>query len=196
VNIVSGLPGAVLAGGQSRRMGTNKALMEVEGKPMARLVADVLKEVCNEVVIVGGSKEEHSALGFPWFPDSMRDCGPLGGIYTALTLFENDVVVCACDLPNITPDLLKFLLSRDASAESSATVLSSGTMIQPLLGVYHQTCRPTLHHFLENGGRKVFDFLQQCTPSFADLASSPGPFSGELLLNINTMAEYRSRIER
>jgi molybdopterin-guanine dinucleotide biosynthesis protein A len=140
-------------------MGKNKALMKVDGKPMARLVADVLKEVCNEVAIVGGNKEEHSTLGFPWFPDSVRDCGPLGGIYTALTLFENDVVVCACDLPNITPDLVQFLLFHDASAGSSATVLCSGTMIQPLLGVYHQSCLPLLRHFLEDGGRKVLDFL-------------------------------------
>lgn len=196
MNIVSGLPGAVLAGGQSRRMGTNKALMEVDGKPMARLVADVLKEVCNEVAIVGGSKEAHSALGFPWFPDSVRDCGPLGGIYTALTLFENDVVVCACDLPNITPELVQFLLSRDASAESSATVLCSGTMIQPLLGVYHQSCLPALRRFLEGGGRKVLDFLHECIPACADLGLSRTPFSGELLLNINTMDEYRSRVDR
>jgi molybdopterin-guanine dinucleotide biosynthesis protein A len=177
-------------------MGTNKALLEIDGKRMIRLVADVLKEVCNEVIIVGGSKEEYSALEFPWYPDTIPDRGPLGGIYTALQRPGTDVVIAACDLPNINSDLLRFLLSRHNSDESCTTVLRSGSVIQPLLGVYHSTCLPILHRFLESGGRKVLEFLDQCKTSFADLESAPHPFSPEMLLNLNTYVEYQSRITK
>ena len=193
---VSGIPGAVLAGGQSRRMGTNKALMEVDGKPMIRLIADSLKEVCNDVMIVGGNKDAYATFGFPWYPDDVPDRGPLGGIYTALTRAGTDVLIAACDLPNVNSHLLRFLLSRYNSRESQTTILCSGSVIQPLLGVYHPTCLPILHRFLKSGGRKVLEFLDQCTITFVDLESAPHPFSPEMLLNLNTFVEYQSRISK
>ena len=196
MSYASGFPGAVLAGGQSRRMGTIKALMMVDGKPMIRLVADALKEVCSDVVIVGGSEKEYSALGFPWYPDSVPNRGPLGGIYTALTRAGTDVVIAACDLPNINSDLLRFLLSRHNASESRTTVLRSGPVIQPLLGVYHSTCLPILHRFLERGGRKVLEFLDQCNVTVADLESAPHSFPPDMLLNLNTVDEYQSRITK
>ena len=95
--------GAVLTGGASRRMGSDKALLEVDGRAMAVTVTRALLAAgASEVVAVGGDAEGLSAVGLAVVSDRYPGEGPLGGIVTALGHFaprDMPVVVLACDLP-------------------------------------------------------------------------------------------------
>lgn len=95
--------GAVLCGGASRRMGRDKALVCVDGRPLALRVADVLRAAGAESVLaVGGDLEALAALGLPGVPDEDPGAGPLTGILTALAQASAAVTfVAACDL--VTP---------------------------------------------------------------------------------------------
>ncbi|MEX2116891.1 MAG: molybdenum cofactor guanylyltransferase [Bacteroidota bacterium] len=179
-------PGIILTGGKSRRMGRDKAFLNVEGIPLIRRVTDAMKEVCDEVFLVGGVEEKFASLEFPWFPDLVPDQGPLGGIYTALTHLKADVVVAACDLPYVSPSLICFLSSHHDPASCSITVVRSKTTIQPLLGVYGVRCLYELALFLNTGRRRVKDFLDEVPTAFLSLESAPVPFPEQSLLNLNT----------
>ena len=100
--------GAVLTGGASRRMGTDKALVEVDGRALALRVADALRAAgASRVVAVGGDLERLQALGLEAVPDLHPGEGPLGGILTALAATDQDVVVVlACDLPAADPSAI------------------------------------------------------------------------------------------
>ncbi len=96
------LIGAVLTGGASRRMGRTKALVEVDGTPMASRVADALSAAgCEPVVLYGGDPIELAPLDRPVLPDRYPGEGPLGGILGVLEQFAEpatDVLIVACDL--------------------------------------------------------------------------------------------------
>lgn len=93
--------GAVLCGGRSRRMGTDKAFVEIEGVPMVERVAIALEAGrCEPVVLVGGDAVLLSRFGRAAITDDFPGQGPVGGLVTALRSVEAAVVVVAsCDLP-------------------------------------------------------------------------------------------------
>jgi molybdenum cofactor guanylyltransferase len=95
--------GAVLCGGGSRRMGTDKAVVEVAGVAMAGRVASALESAgCAPVVLVGGDARRLESVGRPVVADRWPGAGPAGGVLTALGAVDDDiVVVAACDLPSL-----------------------------------------------------------------------------------------------
>src|SRR5712692_4284874 len=103
------LSGAILVGGRSRRMGSDKALMELDGQPLAAHLVATAATCCEEVLLVGGDPGRFATLGLParWVPDGASDAGPLGGILGALEAARHDAcLVVACDMPFITMELV------------------------------------------------------------------------------------------
>src|SRR6476660_3959530 len=96
--------GAVLTGGASSRMGTDKALIEIDGRALAARVADALAAAgADHVIAVGGDLERLRALGLDARAERASDQGPLAGIVTALEQTDAElVVVAACDLISVT----------------------------------------------------------------------------------------------
>lgn len=121
--------GVVLAGGASSRMGTDKALVEVDGLPMARRVADALRGAgCDPVECQGGDAARLGALGLVVVPDPSepdgRRPGPVGAIAAARARHAGTLVVAACDLPAVTPDVVRDLI---VSARTSGRVAVAGS---------------------------------------------------------------------
>jgi molybdopterin-guanine dinucleotide biosynthesis protein A len=100
--------GVVLCGGASRRMGRDKALLEVDGEPMALRVAAALRAAgATEVFAVGGDAAALTDLGLDVRPDEWPGAGPLAGTITALAAAREELVlVAACDLLRPTPSAL------------------------------------------------------------------------------------------
>src|SRR3954447_23098801 len=97
------LTGFVLAGGKSRRMGRDKALLDWHGQPLLSHMTDLLRSVAEQVMVVGRDP----------LPDRLPGCGPLSGIATALeTTATHANMVLAVDLPHLTRDFLKYLRLR------------------------------------------------------------------------------------
>jgi molybdenum cofactor guanylyltransferase len=125
----AGAAGAVLCGGGSRRFGADKALAEVDGRPMVARVCAVLQAAgCAPVVVVGGDRERLVAVtGCDHVDDTWPGEGPLGGVIDALQAVRRrsgrGVVVAACDLPDLTVDAVAAVAGgrrpRVATAERS-----------------------------------------------------------------------------
>lgn len=105
--------GAVLVGGASRRMGKDKAIVRIDGVPMAERVAGALRRAgAAQVVRVGG---ERAGPDVDWVPDDHPGEGPLGGLLTALGHAQHDlVVVLACDLVDPSAAAIERLVGRAA----------------------------------------------------------------------------------
>lgn len=127
---MSGFAGAVLCGGASRRMGRDKALLEVDGRPLALRVADALRRAgAVAVTAVGGDLPALAALGLPAVADLSPGEGPLTGILTALDAAGDQpvVFVAACDL--VAPD------AAAVSATVAALVADPGSDVAlPVVG--------------------------------------------------------------
>jgi|TARA_R110002110_G_scaffold184877_3_gene391786 molybdopterin-guanine dinucleotide biosynthesis protein A len=154
--------GAVLAGGQSRRMGRTKALIDVDGQPMATHVAHALATAgCRDVVLVGGNPAELASLELPVIADRYPGEGPVGGVLTALhhhllhRSSATHVVVAACDLPGLSANAVERML--DAATMAADVVVAMTDRVEPVLAVWNlQTIAP-LEAAFETGIRALHE---------------------------------------
>ena len=130
-------------------MGTDKALLEVAGRPLARIVADALGAAgARQVIAVGGDHDALTALGLRAVPDRHPGEGPLGGVLTALAGVDHDVVVVlACDLPAADPTAVGAVVDALGAADVAA----------PLHDGRHELLHAAYHRRAEAHLRAAFD---------------------------------------
>ncbi len=180
----------ITAGGESTRMGTDKGLVDFQGRSMVTYVIDAAQEVCEDVIILA-NKPGYENLGFPVYPDLIPNKGPLGGLYTALKTSEDKkVLYLACDLPNITPELLQYLI--DQLEGNDAVVPSMKGQVQPLCALYKQSCLPRVEDALQAYDISMMTLLRYIDRNLVEL---DGLFAIDILKNYNTPEELPKNIE-
>ena len=194
--------GAMLAGGQSRRMGADKARMKIEipdrdESTIGRLVLDSLTAAFQEVLVIGGAAMP--GPGWRQYADAFPEGGALGGVYTALRRASHEYVfVAACDMPFLSPRAAAAML--DLAIGFDVTIPIVDGKPQTLHAVYRTTCIEPVLAVLESGGRRVIDFYPEV--SVRELQAEefqrldPG---GQSARNINTpddLARARADFDR
>jgi molybdopterin-guanine dinucleotide biosynthesis protein A len=153
-----GFEGAVLAGGASRRMGTDKAFVAApDGRALVAVAAEALRDAgAARTFVVGGDRAGIESLGLAWVADRHPGEGPLGGIVTALLASEHDlVVVLACDMPEVDATVPEALVRglRDEPAAGVAVALA-GRREQPLTSCWRRSVAlPVLDEAFASGER-------------------------------------------
>ncbi|MBI4905909.1 MAG: molybdenum cofactor guanylyltransferase [Acidobacteria bacterium] len=136
--------GFILAGGQSTRMGRDKALLPVGGEPMARRVADALTCVAEPVTLVG-PKQVYGFLGLPVVEDRNLGCGPLSGIVEALETSTSEWnLIVACDMPDLDAAFLRRLTAEASQDWDAVLPVGASGRPEPLCALYHRRCLPVL----------------------------------------------------
>lgn len=149
--------GYVLVGGRSSRFGSDKALYEVGGRPLALLTAEKVRRTAGCVTLVG-APGRYGELGLRVIPDPVADFGPLAGVVAALEDCPAErALIVAVDLPGVTTAFLEFLLSLDG--EVVLPVQPDG-YDQPLCAVYARSVLPELRSAMEAGRGKVVRALE------------------------------------
>lgn len=148
---------SIQAGGQSSRMGRDKALLPFLGQPLIQRVMDRLVHLADEIIVTANHPENYQFLEVPVVTDVMPGLGALGGLLTALKTAQQPLVaLVACDLPFASPQLLA--ACRDLLLESSADAVlpSSEYGLEPLHAVYRrESCLPLVEAALRAGKRKL-----------------------------------------
>lgn len=185
----------VQAGGQSRRMGSNKALLPFLGKPLIQRVVDRIRPVADEILITSNQPEDFEFLNLPVFGDLLPGYGALGGLLTALTISSSPVTaVVACDMPFVSADLLKHQVKILESGNWDAVVPKSVSGYEPLHAVYRtQTCRQAVQQAIENGEKKMIAWFPAAKIYYVekeDLAQFD-PHE-RIFLNVNTLSEFQA----
>jgi molybdopterin-guanine dinucleotide biosynthesis protein A len=152
------MTGAILAGGGSTRMGTNKAVLPFGG---VRVIETLLQALCPlflEIAIVANEPAPYADLGVPVWPDRIPGKGALGGIYTAVFQSASPQTFCiACDMPFANPAVIAFL--RDTAPGFDAVVPRTADGYQPLHAVYGKTCLPHMEAMIRDDRLQVTGLL-------------------------------------
>jgi molybdopterin-guanine dinucleotide biosynthesis protein A len=182
--------GFVVAGGQSRRMGSDKALLRWGGGTLLDHAITRLRAVCREVRILSGREPRYADRGLPVDIDRVSDGGPLAGLATALSVAApRAVLLLGVDMPFVTVALLARL--RDALAGVDAVVPVRVAGAEPLCAAYADSCGASVQAALAAGQRKMTSFWPQLRVRAlgeGDLAPF-GP-SAQVFRNLNDPAEY------
>jgi molybdopterin-guanine dinucleotide biosynthesis protein A len=154
--------GYVLVGGNSSRMGRDKALLPSHGRTLAELVAGIVSAAAGPTALVGGARRIASAE-FAFIPDLYPGEGPLGGILTALESSTADWnLIVACDMPGLQVDFLRSLLDAAGHCEADALVpVGPNGRLEPLCAVYHRNSRQGLSTAFARGVRKIAAALEE-----------------------------------
>ena len=179
---------AVLAGGQSRRMGRDKALLPLGGQTLIERVLAAAHPLGYPGLIVG-DPAAHAHLGLPVHPDRRPGLGPLGGLYTALDATAAPVLLLACDLPFLTPAFLSHLAERRGPQQAVVPHTDAG--LQPLCALYEPSCMAAVQAAIEADQLGLRGLLRNLS---LDLVRErdwrPYDERGLLFANLNSPAEY------
>lgn len=167
-------------------MGFNKALVQVDGRPLIEKLADHARLSSNQVLICTNDPEPYASLKLPVVCDVFPGQGPLAGLHAALAHTRRPLVLLlACDLPNADNELWSRLV---ACAEGYDAVIprTSDGRVHPLVAVYRRTCLPVAEANLRRGINKVVGLFGSSPLRVKWLDASEGHFQDSQLDNLNT----------
>lgn len=176
--------GFVLAGGGSTRMGRDKALLPYRGRTLVEVIASAVQNATGSAIIVG-NPDRYAYTGFPVCADHIVGCGPIGGLFTALSITAMDWnLVVACDMPMLSPAMLRSLLER-AFESPAACVVAAGPdgKRHALCAVYHRRCLPAVDRAIRASRLKMGELL-------VDLDAVSVALDPAALANVNTWDEW------
>ena len=150
---------AIMAGGKSKRMGQDKAWIELDGEPLIRRVANVLAQVADEVIVVANDPK-YATLGLRVVPDRFPGGGALGGIATGVSAATHDrVLVAACDMPFLSVEVWRVLL--DHRYEADVVIPKIGGEFETLHALYTKACVASMERSLAAGKLRVISFFDE-----------------------------------
>jgi molybdopterin-guanine dinucleotide biosynthesis protein A len=199
MNAPAGVSAFVLAGGESSRMGRDKALLVLPtGEALLDRALHTAKMVADTVTLVAGDARYSEMVDVPVVRDIYPGCGPLAGIHAALSASASELnLVLGVDCPLVTPELLRFLVRIAAGTDKLATV-------PRVAGHLHNVCAVYRREFVEIAGRVLaasgggkrhgtrIDCLFSEAPCRIVEEGELGDagFGAELFANVNTPADF------
>jgi molybdenum cofactor guanylyltransferase len=179
--------GFVLAGGRSSRMGRDKALLPAGDRTLIEQVAARVFAAAGRVTLIG-PPERYASLGYAVVADRVENLGPIGGLYTALSITEADWnLVVACDMPGVTTEFLRELLGAAESSTADCLVPKTARGLEPLCAVYHRRCLAAAEQAILRKMFKMQDFVSSL--HFETMV----PADPSALENVNTPEEWSAR---
>lgn len=169
---------AILAGGRSSRMGTDKAMLPLGqgGRPLLGWVIDAVHGLSDDLAIIATDRPGYSRFGLPVIPDRFPGAAALGGIATALHHARHDAcLVVSCDTPLLVPAMVRLLMQFAGDAEVVVPVVldpDGQREWQPLCAVYAKGLLPRIEAAIALGQLRITDLFP---------GSKIVPISGDLL---------------
>ena len=182
--------GIILAGGKSSRMGEDKGLVLLNGKPMIQYVIEALKEVVSDIIIISNNAS-YNKFRIPVYADIIKDKGPVGGIYTGLYHSKTQLNFCiSCDVPMISSDFILWLLKRSGNA--SITLPMYKDKIHQMIGVYSKQVLSNFKESTEKEHLKLSQVNKNMACEIIDIEKEYANFDELIFSNINTKNELIS----
>jgi len=187
------ITGVIQAGGRSTRMGGRpKALMELGGRRIIDRVAEVVRDVADDVLIVTNTPELYASLDLPMVPDAFPDHGSLGGIYSGLRAAAGDAAfTVACDMPFLMTEVARLVTGR--AGEADVVVPRVGEQFETLHACYAKSCLGPIEARLRAGRLKIvgfYDEVRVLTIAADEVARFRAPEI--VFMNVNTPEELEA----
>lgn len=187
---IPGVSGVILAGGESRRMGSDKSLLPIQGARFIDHVYARLSGLFDEVIIVTNSPELYRELPCRKVPDLYHAQGALAGVHSGLVHSSTDkIFVAACDMPFIKGEVVRAICAQADRGDLVIPYSPAGH--EPLHALYSKSCLPAIERVLDAGQQRIMRFFNQVRLAEipAEELTSLDPL-GESFQNVNTPEDY------
>ena len=186
--IKAALSGAIIAGGQSSRLGFNKALLPFKGKPVIERMLETLSPIVSSIKIIANNPSDYQSLNIETVSDLRPGCGLLSGIHAALSLSPAEyVLVVSFDLPLLTADTLRPLLLEYPGYDIT---MFKHRLFEPLCAIYRRTCLRALDELIDHGEYRIIDLFPTLNTRIIRIEQR------EAFQSINTREDYERLLEK
>ena len=205
------LTGVILAGGKSRRMGYNKALLRIGNQTIIQQTLVSLKQVTSSQLIVTNFPEEYEFLDILMKSDILPGKGAFGGIYTGLSASETPYcLVVACDMPFLNVDFLRYMTLKvkepalDEAKGYDIVIPKHSKGYEPLCAIYAKTCMPHIEKLLKANRLKITEVFQDVRvreiseseiKNYVEHPDEDGDAEDRMFFNINTQEDYQHALQ-
>lgn len=188
----------ILAGGKSTRMGFDKALLNICGRPVVQMIMSQLRKTFDDIVVVTNNPGSFTGLDARITGDILKNSGPLGGIHAGLTVSKSKYAfLTACDMPILSPEYAKYMVEIARQEMPDAVISQKGDWIEPFHALYSKDLVEDIKRNVENGIYKIHDVLK--TKNVVRISESKvREFSPNLdiFTNLNDMADLEKFLSR
>jgi molybdopterin-guanine dinucleotide biosynthesis protein A len=188
----------ILAGGKSTRMGFDKALLNICGRPVVQMIMNQLRKTFDDIVVVTNNPGSFTGLDARITRDILKNTGPLGGIHAGLTVSKSKYAfLTACDMPILSPEYAKYMVEIARKEMPDAVISQKGDWIEPFHALYSKDLAADIKRNVGNGMYKIFDVLK--AKKVVKISESKvREFSPDLdiFTNLNDMADLERFIGR
>ncbi len=183
----------IQSGGQSTRMGEDKALKNFLGKPLIQRVIDQLAPIADEIIVTTNRPDNYKFLNCRLVSDLKPNRGALGGLYTAIASATNSFVgVVACDMPFASRKLFEGATKIMVAENADVVIAKTNEGYEPFHALYRrETCLPAIEAAIEADLWKVVSWFPQVrarTLSAQEIKEYDP--SGLCFNNLNTPEEF------
>ncbi len=186
---------ALLAGGLSTRMGEDKAFAPFKDGTILEWMRDRLAPLFPYTFVVVREPSRFHDLGLPVVNDALAETGSAVGVYSAVLGSPTKRVVCvACDMPFVTPRLIRALAEKSEGYD--VFVPRHGGYLQPLCAVYGKGTLDAYREFIRSGGRRIFDIYPDLRTGYLEMDDKRYGDPDELFVNVNTPDELEAARQR
>ncbi len=180
----------VLAGGESSRMGRDKSLLPVNGRPLIQHIVEQLRPLFSELRVSTNNPDTYGFLEVDTVTDEEPGQGPLMGILSSLEASRRDLLlVTACDIPEVNVGVVRTML-RMAEGQDAVVPRSRNGQPEPLFALYRKSLIPLIRTLMKQGDRRISHVFDFCRVRFLDLGEDTW------LLNLNHPDEYAVFVSR
>ncbi len=177
----------ILAGGKSSRMGTDKALLEINGTNFIGQIAEEMDEF-EEKIVARGNNGDLPDISWRMVSDIYPERGPIGGLHAALTACESEALFClSCDMPLMRRSLIRYLCGIILEEYDAVVVRERDGRVHPLCAVYRKSMAQILEQQILEGNNRLMSVLDKIRVKFVNIDA---PKDAQQLRNVNTPKEY------
>ena len=175
-------------------MGTPKALLEVDGQPLIGRIADTLRAVFPDILVVTGDERFAAAAKADSVPDIVPDRGVLSGLHTALDYFKEPVFCVACDAPSLSTEVLQYFAAQTRGADAWVPCIDGRA--EPLHSLYAPSLLPVFARMvLREKPPPIVSILQLCSVRWLDSELRAIDPELNFLTNWNSPADLPGTVE-
>ena len=180
------ITGVVLAGGQSSRMGFNKAQAEMHGESMLIRMIDKLKALTPTILVSSGTVK-YSNILLPQISDQYPQCGPLGGIFSVLKVSNTSLnLVVSCDIPLVSIALLEHIVAKARKSNALITLpVDHDGQLQMMCAVYHKDILPIVQQQIDSQAFKMKNLLGFVPSKYIEISKEHPLYQENAFMNVN-----------